>query len=361
MIPVLYESTATTFTSCGLGELVDALSCIVTEDENGQCSLEMEYPTDAIRYPDIATGRLIKAASAPGEYNIFCLKDLDYSTEGVVKIHAPQEMCFRLSSAKRFLAAKSYTWTASGGAGGNDIRDVFHNHLLARVRPHMTEVTDEHGLVVVPGCTFTGDFSLELGTQRYINWGKERPSAFELTQAVAEGFGGEIRWGFNRVDVLQRRGSDTGLEIRYGVNMLKLDAETSGETYITAAMPAGSEDVDTDYVRADSPGVFPFFRIAEVEEGTSLTDYLESSATLKTAIKVEFDAEGHANVDYDGDIWQLHLYDTVTVVHPVIELRQEAKIVQTVFDSLLERYISLSVGEILKDITDTIAALIRGK
>lgn len=359
MIPVLYESTATSFSSCGLGELVDALSCVVTERRNGLCSLEMEYPTDGLHYEEIAIGRLIKAASAPGEYNIFCIQSIEYSMDGVAQIYAPQITCFRLMSARRFTEYDSTTWSPPEGATGDSIHDLFSvppTALRGKIRPRLSEVLDEHGLVLVPGVRFSGDYSFPAETELYFEWKSKDMTAFEVIQTVAEALGGEIRWGFNRVEITHSRGSVTGLEIRYGVNMTKLDAETDGESYITAVMPTDSVDVDNDYVQAATPGVFPFFRIDVVEDANAA--HLQDSAKLETAIKVQFDAEGNVNVAFDGDIWHLFLCDTVTVVHPALELRQTAKIVETVFDSLLERYDSQSVGDVLKDITDTIAELV---
>lgn len=356
MIPVLYKATATEFTSCGLGELAECISFKVTSRKNGMQHLDLEYPADGIRYPDLAIGRLIKAAEAPDAANIFCIEDLDYSTEGVVKIYAPQETCLRLSKAIRFTEYDSSTWSPPEDATGNGIFDLFSgaNGLRGKIRPRLSEVLDEHGLVLVPGVYFTGDFTFPAETELVFPWSSKTMTAFEVVQTVAEVLGGEIKWGFNRVDIVRSRGTVTGLEIRYGVNMLSLEAETDGDPYATAVMPEDSVDVDRDYIQAASPGIYPFFRIATA---AALPD-----PQLKTAIKVEFDPEGHANVEISGgDVWSLRLCDTVTVVHPAIALKQEAQIVETVFGGLLERYESMSVGEILKDITDTIAALIRGK
>lgn len=46
MIPILYRQEETLFQGQGLGRLASALSCVVTEERNGQYELEMEYPVD---------------------------------------------------------------------------------------------------------------------------------------------------------------------------------------------------------------------------------------------------------------------------------------------------------------------------
>lgn len=59
MIPILYESTETVFTSNGLGRLRDCLSCTVTEERNGVFECEFEYPIDGANFDLIQCGRII--------------------------------------------------------------------------------------------------------------------------------------------------------------------------------------------------------------------------------------------------------------------------------------------------------------
>ena len=66
MIPILYESNETQFTSQGLGRLSDATLCEVVEERNGIFELEMEYPVDGIHFKDITHSRIILAKPADG-------------------------------------------------------------------------------------------------------------------------------------------------------------------------------------------------------------------------------------------------------------------------------------------------------
>lgn len=359
MIPVLYRAGETAFTTCGLGELPDALSCTVTEvlGTDSELYLEMEYPVDGLHYSEIAIGRLIKAPAEPGEpCNIFCITSLNYATEGVVKIYAPQEMQLRAASTIRYVHAGQYDWTKGDGASGDDVSDVFAN-LVGMARPQF------YG-----ACTFSGEFSLEDGADVTVRWEDEFPTFLKTIYAVADAFGGEIEWGFNSVHIGQRRGEDTGLEIRYGVNMLRLDAETDAGDSATAVLAVAGDSWAIRY--ASGADGFPWYRIAVVDVSDYVSRgytveqagdlYLSNEGKLKTSIRVEFDPEGTPNVQADPErVRRLHLGDTVTVVHPGLELMQKSRIVKTVFNVLLERYESLDVGEIQKNITDTIADLIK--
>lgn len=365
MIPCLYKSTEplsqTAFSNLGLGELPDALSCTVTDELNGLRYLEMEYPVDGLRYSEIAIGRIIRAAISRQSSDIFVIDNIDYSIDGVVKIYAPAYACLRLSSAVRVTENESYTWTKGDASTGDDIHDVM-SALGSNVRPQLSSVFDGGGQLLVPGMVFKGNFDLPSGTSVKIDWGKEKPTAFELIQAIATAFGGEIRWRGSVVRILQNSGTDTGLEIRYGVNMIALDAEIDGESYATAVLP--KDGSANSYVRADSPGAFPFFKLTVADlEGTTASAYLEESQTLRTAIKVQFDPYGNAIGAETDPEWlhKLGVGDIVTVVHPVLELKQKAKLVKATFNVLTERFESVDIGELMQDITDTIAALIRGK
>ena len=61
MIPILYESTETAFTSQGLGSLSDATMCVVTEERNGAYELEMEYVEGGVHFEDLKVSRIILA------------------------------------------------------------------------------------------------------------------------------------------------------------------------------------------------------------------------------------------------------------------------------------------------------------
>ena len=361
MIPVLYESTATAYSSLGLGELPDALSCTVTNERNGMCYLEMEYPTSGLHYSDIAIGRIIRAAKDNQFSDIFVISSIDYSIDGTIKLYAPAYSCFRLASAVRFTEYNNYLWEKGDSATGDDVHDIM-SALRSNIRPQLTRVADEHDQTIVLGMTFSGNISLPAGASADIVWGKENPTAFEVVQAVADALGGEIFFSLNRVFINSQIGEDTGLEIRYGTNMTALDAETDGEPYATAVVPDGG--TAADFVRADTPGIFPFFRLAVADlTGTTAAAFLEQSQTIKTAIKVQFDPYGTAmGVDTDSEwLHRLAVCDIVTVVHPEIGLRQKTKIVKTVYNVLTELFESVDIGDVVQDITDTIAAMIKNQ
>ena len=67
MRTALFSSAETEFKSNGLGRLSSALSCLVTEERNGQYELEMVYPITGEHFKDIALNNIIFATPADGK------------------------------------------------------------------------------------------------------------------------------------------------------------------------------------------------------------------------------------------------------------------------------------------------------
>lgn len=56
MIPILYDHDEVDFSSQGLYRLSDAISCIVTEENNGIYECELKYPIDGAHFDEIFEG-----------------------------------------------------------------------------------------------------------------------------------------------------------------------------------------------------------------------------------------------------------------------------------------------------------------
>ena len=87
MIPVLYPSTQLTYTTNGIGRLVDAISCIVTEELNGIFELEMEYPVNGKYYPQIQNGGIIGVVYN-GKLQPFDINKITVDETGICKVNA---------------------------------------------------------------------------------------------------------------------------------------------------------------------------------------------------------------------------------------------------------------------------------
>ena len=358
MIPVLYNALETEFANNGLGGLPDATSCIVTEQRNtpGGYFLEMEYPVDGLHYSDIATERIIYASPAPDKTpQPFRISRISRPINGIVYIEAPH-VSSEMQKIVTYGRMRAYTvWGL-----WSDFRDVARN---------IGQVCD---------FTISSDFNL---TQAINFWFDTPISMMDLLMGIEgsmlDKIGGEIEFDHWNVKYNTKRAVDTGLEIRYGVNMTDMTAETDSSELVTAVVPFWAGNVNGaetvvigDLCVSGNASAFAINRALPLD----VTNNLDSS-TAPT--KAQVTAAGQAyisntdlselistiNVKYTpitlgiGDR-NVYLCDTVKVVHPDLGVSSTAKIVEVKYNVLTEKYEEITIGSIKKTIVDTIANII---
>ena len=100
MIPRLFENDETAFTKYGICPLVDSLECTVTEERNGEYTLELVYARDGSFVNELSVDRIILAdpydnASEPEPFRI---NEITYDMEGNVAVQA-NHISYQLSAS----------------------------------------------------------------------------------------------------------------------------------------------------------------------------------------------------------------------------------------------------------------------
>ena len=364
MIPVLYPANETTFANNGLGGLPDAISCVVTEQRNtpGGYWLEMEYPVDGLHYSDIAPDRIIYAAPSMGNSpQPFRISRITRPINGIVHIEAPH-----VSAELQKLVSFGYVNVFSPVVGFNFFKNEA-NRLF--------------------GLDVPFEFSSDILKEKSVTLSADTPTSIENVVLGSEGsildiFGGEYEFDNRRIVLHNQRGVDTGIEIRYGVNMSDLNAETDATELVTAVIPFWQGNVnDTETVvigsmcTASNASAFAYVRCVpldvtqefqQMEQGQQPT---AAQVTAKGQAFIDSTSQSELsmsiNVKYTpttlgiGDR-RINLCDTVRVVHPDLHLSSTAKVVKTKYNTLVEQYDELTIGSIQKTIVDTVAKLIGG-
>ena len=97
MTPILYSSTESTFTTNGIGGLSDCISCVVTEERNGQYTLEVVYPIDGAHFSDLSYSSIIKCIPSDGATaQLFRVYKISKPLNGKVTIDA-EHISYQLS------------------------------------------------------------------------------------------------------------------------------------------------------------------------------------------------------------------------------------------------------------------------
>lgn len=342
MIPILYESTETTFTSNGIGRLSDAVSCVVSEERNGPYELEMEYPTTGIHYSDIQLFRIIFAVPADGKSGQpFEIYDISRPLNGVVTVRA-WHLSYRLNKivVKPFTAA-SCSAALTGLKNNSTTTNPF------------TFGTDKN---------VSANFAVKTPTECRGLLGGQAGSILNV-------FGkGDYEFDKFQVYLYTNRGADNGVTIRYGKNLTDLDADIGMDTVYTGIVPFYYNEETADLVtinglvlwgdhRSDYPVdmVKPVDLSDKWEESAPTKAQLLSAAQsymdsnpgweLNTNLKVSFVALADT-VEYKNvsALQRVNLCDTVTIIHEGLGVSATAKVVKTEYNVLLERYDSIELG-----------------
>lgn len=210
MYPILFSSTTTSFNTNGIGRLSDAKSCKVIEERNGSYELELEYPMTGIHFSDLVNGNIIYAKPFQnGSLQAFRIYRHDKKVNGISKIYA-RHISYQLSfiPVTKFSAASCQT-------------------ALTGLKNHATE-----------NCPFT--FTTDIVTAG--SFVVAKPDSIRALLGGQEGsvldnWHGEYEWDNYTVRLHNSRGSDKGVTIVYGKNLIDLSQEENIENTVTGIYP----------------------------------------------------------------------------------------------------------------------------
>ena len=347
MIPILYESNTTSFNTNGIGRLSDAITCIVTEERNGQYELQMTYPLDGALYNDLQVSRIIWAVPSDGEEEqAFRIYKVSRPISGIVTVYA-EHISYQLSCVPVSRYSATSAAAAMSGLASN-----------AAVNCPFTFWTD---------LTTSGDFSVETPAGiRSILGGTEG--------SILDVFGGEYKWDNYVVRLYANRGADNGVTLRYGKNITDLQQEENITNTITGVYPYW-KDSDGNYVEltqkvvlSENAGNFPYPRVAVVD----CSQEFETQPTQQQLLDWANDYIGKAGIGIPSvsidvsfvALWQTEQYkdiaplervklcDTVTVEYEKLGVSAKAKVIRTEYDVLAERYKSIGIGDAKSTLTE---------
>lgn len=332
------------FSDFGLGAMTDCVSCEVTEERNGEYELVMEYPMNGVVFDDIQARCVILAkpnhSDQPQPFRIY---RISAPIGGVITINA-QHLSYDLS-----------------GVPVNEFETVPMNKATALAAL-------KHNAMFELPFTFTS-----YGASSLAKFAVTEPSSIRSWFGGREGsfidvYGGEWKYDRYFVDHYADRGSDRGVVIRYGKNLIDIEQETNLANMWTGVLAYWKnadtgQTVKTDIINA--PGSFDYRRIqcvdmsAEYEEAPTKEEltakaqsYITSNNIGKPSVNITLD---WVQVGALED--QVDLCDTVTVIFEKLGIDAKAKVISTTWDVLADRYTRIEIGDVKQKVTDTIAGM----
>jgi len=358
MIPILYENTETSFTSGGIGRLTDAIECIVTEERNGTYELVLQYPEDGKHEKDITLNRIIWAKpSVYANEQPFRIYKIQKTLNKIFKVYA-QHISYDLA----YVSVTPCTGLSAADA-------------MASMKSHSDGQMSNYS--VWSNVSTSSLFAVDVpGSFRSWMGGREG--------SILDVYGGELEWDRYTVKLWAHRGTDRGLELRYGKNITDIKQETDiayGVTGITPYMvtaenecltiPDGStmwDSIGMDYYppRAKVMDMSSYVDEQGIREANPTETEAQINARLITAminatsaymdktikaqtptIEVSFLDLG-STLEYKGSaalFTQAGLCDTVKVIYPALNISVTSKIIKTEYNVLLNRFEKLTIGK----------------
>ena len=355
MIPVLYKADATVFTSFGLGALGECVSCEVTEERNGAFELVLKYPVTGICHPLIARERLIKAKpNDTAEDQVFRIYRITTPLNGIVTVYA-QHLSYDLSN----IAALQWA-------------DEHISPTLAMERL-FSQTATPHNFTCFTEYSEAKAFSIKKPKSVRACLGGTQGSFLDL-------WGGEYEWDNWRVIQHSRRGQNTGVVIEYGKNLTEMEHDGDNTDVYTDLLPYavqtdenGNETVvtlpevlititDSELIRRktlikDFSEFFDFgAEITADALRAKASSYLASNPMGVTAPTLTVNFEPlWKQPDYAAVLERVSLCDTVTIRHSALGITAKAKVIKTVYDTLSEKYVSITLGNAKANLINSVS------
>ena len=355
MIPILFKADATNFSTFGIGALADTLSCEVTEERNGAYECVMKYPITGAFYTEIRKERLVKAkpndTSKPQAFRIYRItKPLN----GIVTIYA-QHISYDLT------AIATPAWTSSPITPQLAIEHVFN----AALTPH--------------NFTFRTDYT------QAKEFSVSKPKSLRSVLGGSEGslvslWGGEFEWDNFNVIHHQGRGTSTGVVIEYGKNLTSLEQDADITSVYTDLLPYAviTDEDGNDTVITLTEQILPIAETSLVQRKTLIKDFTDSfdmdAVITEEALRAKAEKYIEDNPlgvespelkisfeplwkqpEYAAVLERVSLCDRVTVRHVNLGVQATAKVTKTVYDSLAEKYVSVTLGSIRNSLIDSVS------
>ncbi|EGO8120984.1 phage tail spike protein [Enterococcus faecalis] len=347
LIPVIFKPGEKDFTTNGLGRLIDATRCEITEEANGKYELEMDYPAIS-RFSDyFENGYQIKAKPNDlEEYHIFEIKQTfkDTFTNSIV-IYA-QSRTYKLGNRQVRLV------TVDNRNGSEAMKLIEQN---------MDEPCDIklHSDINTASSTI-------FEARNVLNCiAGEQGSLLQY-------WGGEIKREPFKLSLLRRRGRDNVGTVRYGKDLKGLTIKFDWQSIVTKVLPfaelqSGADgtsqriygnavkseyitkypDVYAQYVQfTEDQGVKDLSSLNKVA-GKYFTTLYPGSDKPKVSIELEIEKLTDSEEAKEfAKMRNYNLFDTFTVYHKLYDIDIQTKVTGIVYDALAEKTIKITAGDI---------------
>lgn len=352
MIPILYKADAVDFSTFGIGALSECTLCEVTEERNGAFECTLKYPVTGQMFAELKNERLIKAKpNDTSKEQLFRIYRITTPINGIVTIYA-QHISYDLSNIAELM------WSSAMISPSLAMSRLF------------TKTASTHNFKCSTDFSSAKPFSVS------------KPMSVRARLGGSEGsmldrWGGEYEWDNFNVILHSNRGKDNGVVIEYGKNLTDMEQDNDFTDVYTDILPyAVFSDENTEKVITLSEITLPIID-RPTRQKTLIKDFTEffedkssiNENSLRNKAK-EFIKENLLGAEtptltvafeplwkqpeYSAILERVSLCDTVTIRHSALGITAKSKVIKTVYDSLAEKYVSITLGTAKSNFVNTV-------
>lgn len=352
MIPVLYKADAVDFSTFGIGALSECTLCEVTEERNGAFECTLKYPVTGILFAELKNERLIKAKpNDTSKEQLFRIYRITTPINGIVTIYA-QHISYDLSNIAELM------WSS------------------AKISPSLAMSRLFKKTATTHNFKCSTDFSS--GKPFSVSKPKSVRACLGGSEvSMLDRWGGEYEWDNFNVILHSKRGKDNGVIIEYGKNLTDMEQDNDFTDVYTDLLPyAVFSDDSTEKVITLSEITLPIID-RPTRQKTLIKDFTEffedkssiNENSLRNKAK-EFIKANPLGVEtptltvafeplwkqpeYSAILERVSLCDTVTIRHSALDITAKSKVIKTVYDSLAEKYVSITLGTAKSNFVNTV-------
>ena len=359
MIPILYSKDATVFNNNGIGFLTEILTAPVTQERNGCFELTFTYPVTGQLAEYLEEGAIVKTKpDDKSDPQLFQIKNSSKPLNGVVTYYA-EHISYRLNGLPLM------GFKVDNASPQNAITHALSDTPLTHDFTAWSDIATTHDMEIA-----------EPLTVRSLLGGREG--------SILDRFGGEYEFDNFVIKLHNERGVDNDISIEYGKNLTDIKQDKNIDGSYSCVMPFAKYTVDNEGT-TEERYLYLTEKVIELEDpviGYDRCFMLDLSDKFGNGVVPTEEAlRGYANAYIDANdlvtpkvnvtisfvqLWQTEEYkdyavlervslcDTVTVKFTKYGINVKTKVIKTVYDSILERYTSMTLGDAKSSFADTV-------
>jgi len=352
VIPRIYDNSFTTYESNGLGLLVDAISCQVEEESNGDFELTLVYPSEGSFFYALKKDNLIKVdASDSLKGQLFRIDTISKPLNGQVTVYA-----------------KHITFDLAKNSLNKDVAEK--NIKCKNAGKHMLQSSDaDSRFTIESNIEMLGNYNMDRKTDCLSAIAGMRGSLIDTY-----GNGPKLLRDNFTISILNRRGKDNNVLIAYKKNITGFTLEEDYSEIINVIKPYATytENEIEKTIYIDEIGIkSPRYVEGDIikSQWLNFTDKFDNDETPtkeklknlaekyfndnscdipKMTYKIEFQPLSQTE-EYKSDglakLEHLGMDDSIYIFNSMYGIRGQAKVIKTTYNVLAEKYISIELGD----------------